>query len=426
MVGFRSYVTDAIKDWEMLYCKRPERQLSHKDEHVALSDDDERTGILRELIRDYFVSFEGWITEEVVLFIYSSYPSDLLLELTKSGSTSRFLNVIHEHWKPTFLQWVNLLWLVCGKACEFFTDLLYLLPERQQPVESGRRAQIDMGFIGEVLFRDMISMNSYSWRTCTHVIGAYLPYPDECSFGWEHFEMLCKLSSKLSAIDAGFVFRSLLLYRAHRRRNCECGYARGEESCMCEQKSIRNGWIRSGNDELESDPFKEYACVILKLILEMHHVEAVVTTLRWTEEEQDDFVKSACERVFCAPVYIEIYQNLRQGRKPTKEQEYPRTLTDAERLGNTTRNLDNDYNHSLAQHGGCVKRNCKQSMKTLCANLSCKQHCELAYKRCKVHRYFPQGIEYPEENRRRNIRKKSSISMYRGRPEPVAIDVDAI
>lgn len=389
---FHSHVNDAVADWRIQH----ERALRAYNNNRGLAEPTGDKGlslVLRSFMNNCQVSFKGWVTEEVAAFVIIAYPRELLMEVCEHGMYSAFLDGIHVDWKPTFLDWAHLLWLVCGNACELFADLLYLLPASQKT---------DKGTMGRVLFCDMIEKGIFSEVTCRSIIAVFLKYPMEGTFARFHEKEMDDLSKFLSPFGIGLVFRSLLLHRARDER-CDCGYMRGEEDCTCHAKYIRNHYSGPSGLQLDDDLQKEYACVLMKLICERHDAMVIDVEMRWTKQHRDEFLVSACEYIFSQQAYTELFQNLSKGEKPTLQQKNCRALSGDEITANSVRSRDRDFSHTMAQHGGCVQSNCKQMMKTGCVNVCCKQHCQkIGTRSCKVHRMY-EPKEEPNYLQRKKI-----------------------
>lgn len=377
-LGFRSIVTDAITDWEGLF--RSKKNEVPPEPEMDPRTEENRAIILGELLTRYFVTFEGWVMEEILLFAVCCYSRKLLCRVTQKGGFSKFLDVLFGDWKPSFYDWMQFLWEFCGHASEMFADVVYLLPPHQKE---------EKVIMGKVLFNDFIKNGVMPESSCASVIGALVEYPMESWYARKHEDQIHLLSKFLSSVEVGLLCRSLVVHRARLRHDCHCGYKSNEEDCVCLENRVRDDRGRPKGYGLENDFDKEYAFVIMKLILERHDKEAVVQSCRWTQEEIDEFVRSACEIVFSEGVYKEIYQNIHLGKTPRLKQKNARKLSMRERDNNTTRNVDQDYSHSFAQHGGCVSSGCKQASKSGCANVSCKQHCvKYGYINCRVHRNY--------------------------------------
>lgn len=396
-MAFRTAVLDALDEWDELLRDRA-ANLRRTDPNP--DSDEFRCGLLKELHEHHCVSFRHWRAEEVLVFVIVAFSRSELLKLTTSGRVATFFNVLHEKWHPSFTNWVHVLWRFTGQAHEFFCDLLFLMPPRQRPPYHE---------MGRVLFHDVIAEEIMPRKTAVSVIGALVEWPLERTMVSKHADRIYDLSMRLTPDETGFLCRSLIMYRARELNSgCGCGYERDESYCICSMRYIKNNYTGKKGMDLEHDRDKEYACALCRIIIE-HHAEhgRQVPAARWTEEQTEEFIMSTCDEVFSEQIYIELFQNLKAGRKPRLRQRYPRSLSDYEIKNNSLRSIDSDYNHGFAQHAGCVTQNCKQAWKTDCENTSCNTHCfRTGLVQCRVHRnYEPLGL--PNYRPRKNIARIS-------------------
>lgn len=390
-MAYRSVVLEAMDDWEEVLKLRVRALKNPQD----AERDDFRASVLEEVRRERFVSFTGWRPEEIYIFTLVAYPRPELLHLTRNGKVSKFFDLLHEKWNPSFFDWTLLLWLFSGRAHEFFTDLLWLLPKRQRAKEAE---------MGRVLFSGMIKGDFMDHRTASSTIAALVSWPLESTFASDHEREIYALCQDMTAAETGFVCRSLIRYRCRDKNGCQCGYNVGEDFCVCRINYIKNNYRGPKGENLEYDLEKEYACALLGKVLENHEPGMCNARDQWTEQQRDEFVRSACEFVFSEQVYIELYQNLHSSKRPTLQLEHPRILSKREFQFNSVRSSDGDYDHTFAQHSGCVSRGCKQFVKQGCKNTSCKQHCEKGLRSCRVHRVYLVNSNMPTYNIRPNIK----------------------
>lgn len=403
-LGLHTHVTDTVSEWKELYDANMRSFINacsmlHPDapKPPHPTQDCIRARTLRVLIRDFYVSFTDWCAEEVLAFAFCACPLENLKIATEAGNTLEFLSVLHRNWDPLFLDWAYFLWEFTGRACELFADVLFLMPKEQKP---------DKTVLGKVLFMDMVNLNLVPPAACASFIGALVPHPRESTYARKHEEVIESYSKLLRPQEIGLICRSLVLYRSRDYATCECGYNRGEFECTCMKKQQELNPIEVPWDPLAFDLDKEYAAILMSLILSRNGIQVLEDELRWTREERDEFIRSACEVVFSEAIYTEIYQNLNHGELPRLKQRFPRKITDSERRSNMTRNFDNDYDYSTANHAGCVARACKQSMKKDCANMSCRQHCTRHGRLiCKEHRNYSVKPLSAETERKRIFRR---------------------
>lgn len=392
-MAFRTAVLDTLDEWDELLRERVGK-LTRNDPNP--DSDEFRSDVLQELHEYRCVSFRHWRAEEVLVFVFIAFPRNELLRLTSAGKVSKFFGLLHQKWFPSFLEWMHVLWRFTGQAHEFFSDLLFLMPDNQK---------VTYRQMGRVLFRDIVNEDIMPRKTVPSVIGALIEWPLESTMVIQHARHICDLSRLLTPDETGFLCRSLIMYRAREPNNgCGCGYERDERYCVCAMRYIKNNYTGKKGMDLEFDRDKEYACALCRIIIEIHAERgSAVPEALWSEPQTEEFIRSACDEVFSEQIYIELFQNLKRGRMPSLRQLYPRALSDYETKNNTIRAIDRDYHHGFAQHAGCVKQNCKQAWKTGCENTSCNTHCfKYGRRECRAHRnYEPLGLpEYPP---RKNI-----------------------
>lgn len=366
--NFRTPLADALEEWEANF---PRVAKQNKLPSNGLHTDTARANLLLQFRESCALNFERWIPMEILIYCSQALPRSELLRLTQEGNTSQFLKVLHNQWNPSFHDWIQVLWTFCGRAHEFFGDLVYLLPDEQRP---------DPHMMGRVFFKDM----QLSRETAADIAGALIKWPSENTFAVLHSKLLFHLSKQLSPAETGYLCRSLILYRIMARCKCQCGYKEGEQICVCERLVL----------SLDLD--KEYARALYELVLADHGQEKPRVEDRWDQSAREEFIVSACEYVFSEPTYREIYQHLQGGHMPTRSQDHPRELTDWEVRNNVFRSADGDYDSSMAQHSGCVVSGCKQMTKKECTNITCKTHCcQIGMQDCRVHRHYPKRPKPP-------------------------------
>lgn len=366
--AFRAPLVDALEEWDAHF---PRAAKQKKLPPNGLHSDVVRADLLRHLRESYALNFGRWIPMEVFVYCSRTLPRSELVRLTREGQASQFLAVLYDGWDPSFHDWMQALWVFCGRAHEFFGDLVFLLPEKQRP---------EPHVMGRVLFKDV----QLSREAAADVAGALIKWPDESTFAIPHSKQIFHLSKQLSAGETGYLCRSLILYRVMLRCKCQCGYEEGEESCQC------------GRLDFSLDQDKEYARALYGLILADHVQEKLRLEDRWSQSDRDEFIVNACEYVFSEPAYKEIYQHLQGGQMPTRLQKHSRKLTDWEVRNNVYRSADGDYDSSMAQHSGCIVRGCKQMTKKECANVACKTHCcQIGMQDCRGHRHYPKRPKPP-------------------------------
>lgn len=390
-LGYSSVTLDCMRTFQFAL---QEMQEDQKDP-VNIFDDHGRTRILQMILKVYRISFKDWDYVDMCVFLMFTYPREIFQKVMRHHGGSQFINLVYDNWRPPFNKYAFAMWEYVRRDADLFGDWLFLLPNDQKP------SKLELG---KVLFSDLVVSGTVSEKECPSIAGALIPYPLESLFAREHEVEIDRLSTALDADEVGLLCRSLFLHRAIERSLCTCAYrerANEMAECTCFGNDGEDGAERV--IKLSNDLDKEYATVIFKLILERHDRDAVDHTRRWTQEQRDSFLSSACDYVFCKEVYTEIYQNLHVGKKPTVAQQNARPLTQVEIRTNVARSADGDYDFSIAHHGGCVVRACPQAMKQGCANVCCKTHCkQLGYNTCNAHRHYrPHGA--PKYMPRRSI-----------------------
>lgn len=375
MTFFRTPVHDAVEEWEERFPAIAENADMKKD---GTFSDNLRSHLLQELRSLWFLNFEGWRAEEVLVFLFKTYPREELVRLTKSGNTSAFLEQVHDDWKPRFVDWMHVLWRFSGRSHEFFADIVFLLPPSQKAPEAET---------GRVLFRELIWQKILPEGACASLTGTLIQWPRESTLGLRHAKEIYHLAKELSSVEAGFLCRSLVMFRA--MAMCTCGYARNEPECVC------------GKMDLRFDLDQDYVTILFQKILSDHEPNKVVVEDRWNEEQAEEFLRSACEYVFSDLVYKEIVHDAMHGKKTNLKQNCPRPLTNYEKKHQRAR----DCKAHMAEHNNCVHSGCPQMIKTGCTNLSCKTHCTShGMEHCHTHRFYtPKAMPtYPS---RRSIRQ---------------------
>lgn len=318
---------------------------------------------LYQLREHWCLTFDGWRPHEVLVFIATTYPREQLVQLTKSRRNSQFLRQIHHEWRPRFVDWMTVLWRFCGAAHELFADLVFLLPQGQRAPDPE---------MGRVFFRDLVWRSVIPEAACADIAGALIEWPMESTLGLRHAKAIYHLAKDLSPEETGFLCRSLVLMRS--MRNCTCGYARNEPECVC------------GGSNLQLDLDQDYVTALFPLILADHAQTKVVVEDRWDEEQQEDFLRSACEHVFSEQTYKEIVHDVMHGRMARKMQKYPRQLTKKEKWRKPKKAQCKSH---MIDHKNCVHHNCAQMIKSGCTNLSCKTHCtSRGMQECHTHRHY--------------------------------------
>lgn len=386
-------VRTAIADWHNLFENRLRYHIENYEADNAPNNlnpppphptsDEGRTQILCDLQKNYFVSFSGWSPEEIEFFVRLAYPRHLLMNMTQAAEQPMFFSLVYITWQPTYFEWVIFLWKFTGHACELFADVLFLIPDDRKP---------PLSEMAKILFCDMIEAGYYTEPTCMSVAMAVIPYSREPSCARSHAKRIIMYASALSPRQVGLVIRSLLMGHAQ-PKDCRCGYVPDQPYCQC----VRFG-ISGRNRVLELDRGREYACILLKLILaELQAPTLHQTALNWTDEMRDVMIASACDYVLSEPAYVSVFKNVVLGwskPSPPLRQTHPRVPTliekDTHRFGNPFA----DYENARFQTGSCVVSNCKQAAKADCANVSCKTHCEDFIFICHVHRTYPSGDKY--------------------------------
>lgn len=355
---FRSTVADALEEWEHHF--PTPRGLGFKRSD---SVEDVYSDRLHQLREHWCLTFEGWRTDEVLVFMCMTYPREQLVVLTKSRRNSQFLRQIHDEWKPRFEEWANVLWRFCGASHELFGDLIFLLPESQRASEAE---------MGRALFRDLVRKNVIPEGACPDIAGALIEWPLESTLGINHAKTIYHLAKELSPEETGFLCRALVLYRS--MKNCKCGYERNQRECLC------------GGQSLAFDPDQDYVTALFPQILEDHVVTKVIVEDRWDEDQQEEFLRSACEYVFSEAVYNEIVHDVLHGKIAQKTQLHPRELTNRERR---RRPQSAQRKPHMIDHKTCVHHRCAQMIKGGCKNLSCKTHCKAqGMLECHIHRHY--------------------------------------
>lgn len=335
--------------------------------------------VLEELRTHSFLSFEGWRAEEVLVYLCETYPLEELKRLTRSRKTSQFLEQVHEDWNPRFLDWMHVMWRFSGLSHELFADIVYLLPDSQKASDAET---------GRVLFRELIWQKVLPEGACASLAGALIQWPRESTLGMRHATDIYHLAKDLSPQETGFLCRSLVMFRAMSK--CQCGYERNEQQCIC------------GKMSLKYDPDQDYVTVLFQQILADHAPTKVIVEDRWSEEQAEEFLRSACEYVFSEPAYNEIVHAVLHGKRAKLKQQHPRSLTPFEK---EHRGKNWDCKPHMVEHNTCVHEGCPQMIKAGCANLSCKTHCTKdGMLECHTHRYYtPRPLpKYPQ---RRSIRQ---------------------
>lgn len=399
-MAYRSVVLEAIDDWDEVLNIQARKLRDPRDAEI----DDFRRSVLDEIIHHRGVSFAGWHLEEVSIFITVAFPRRELRRLIGNGDVSKFFDLLHETWRPSFFNWAFLLWKFTGNAHDFFTDLLFLMPQAQ------RASPAEMG---KVFFSEMIRKDIMRHTTLSSIIAAFVSWPLESTYVTVHEKEVASLSQLLTAWDTGILCRSLIRHRC--RKHCQCGYDVKEDHCVCMMRYLdglrrgRRRGVGSGGrptprgEDFEGDMQKEYACALLKVVLENHLPGKRDTRLAWGPDERDEFVQSSCEYIFSDEVYVELYQNFHSSRKPTRELREPRALSQKEIHNNKFRSRDKDYDNTFAQHSGCVHPGCKQNVKQHCTNTCCKLHCDNGTRSCRVHRVYLGAEHLPNYDVRPNI-----------------------
>ncbi|KAI0565720.1 hypothetical protein FGB62_16g158 [Gracilaria domingensis] len=374
--GYDSEVLDAIRMFHFALQDVPK----NIEEELSPLTDSGRAKLLREVLDTRRISFAEWDYDEVCVFLMLTYAKPMFRECCQCAGGSKFMNLVYKNWQPSFELHAFTMWEYSKRDSVLFGHWLYLLPSEQQPSKQ------DMG---KVLFSTMVTSGMLTENDCASVTGALLLYPLESMYAREHEQEIDKYSMLLEPEEVGLICRSLFLHRAIERSSCRCNYRDPSNSlnrCQCGDGSMEHN---SSSIKLSNDLDKEYASAIFQLVLERHHQSAVAFNRRWSQKSRDEFLRSACERIFCKEVYTEIYQNLHSGKKPTVQQRNPRPLTVVEIRTNVARSADLDYDPSFANHNGCVVRSCPQSTKKECSNVSCKTHCHgLGFKNCNAHRMY--------------------------------------
>lgn len=360
MTFFRTPVHDAVEEWEERFPAIAEKLGLNKD---GTFSEDARSEFLQELRDHWFLSFEGWCAEEVLVFLFKTYPREELVRLTKSGKSSAFLAQVHDEWKPRFVDWMHVLWRFSGCSHEFFADIVFMLPGSQKAPEAET---------GRVLLRELIWQKILPEGACASLAGTLIQWPRESTLGLRHAKEIYHLAKELSSVETGFLCRSLVMFRAMAK--CNCGYVRNEPECIC------------GKMDLTFDLDQDYATILFQKILSDHVSNKVVVEDRWDEEQAEEFLRSACEYVFSERVYTEIVHDVMHGKKTTLKQNYPRRLGNYEKKHQYKAGVCKPH---MVEHNNCVHSGCPQMIKTGCANLSCKTHCAShGMEHCHTHRFY--------------------------------------
>lgn len=387
--------------------------------------DEARTAMLRELHARYYVTINMWTEEEVELFVRLAFPRQLLLDLTRKGEPSAFLALVFDMWRPDFFQWVLFLWNLSGHACEFFADILFVMPDNQKPSFQQR---IMYNIIGKVLFHDMVIAGHFRPHTCASLISAIFPFSRERSCARKHADFLSFLWEDLSVETIGFIIRCIIIHLAQ-PADCACGYSLGAVNCTC--------FTADGGGNVlifEYDVNREYICILLKLTIERlsDQRKYLRTPQGWTDHERDVLIMSACNFVFTDATYIAVYNNLvatglnADFVKPTIRLPNPRPISHEEEdmmFGGRDRDVEN----GKIQTGSCVVLNCRQISKENCRNVSCQTHCSQGIISCHVHRFYPTSHLQDNYIARRNVMKNRGTPVeLRKNEKLIARDADDI
>lgn len=367
MVGVNTALFDALDDW--VAAIQNANSAAEARRAIWPGDDRARADVLQHLHARRCVSFRGWSTEEVLIFVLRTYRAAELVDLCAANAHSTFFAALYTQWNPCLSDWLLLLWRFCGTSCLQFARIVAL---------DVNIARLHPARLGEALFRDLPEeLGEGALQT---VLGTLVMYPNEDSLARFHEADIHELTLGMTSAEIGRVYQRLLLYRA-RPKHCRCGTQRGQRGCTC---TLR----------LDYDVQKEFACALLRLVLERHGKGSQEV---WTVEEGVEFLRAACDVVFSDGVYRELYQNLGLDKdKMTMKApplRNPRELNAEEQQNNYNRIVDDDYHSGVAQHGGCVAKNCKQAFKADCVNMCCKQHCaNMGLLKCMVHHQRGQAL----------------------------------
>ncbi|KAI0561287.1 hypothetical protein FGB62_88g012 [Gracilaria domingensis] len=374
--GCESEVFNAVREFHFAIGNLPEDLKPDESPDT----DSGRAFLLGKVFDTGLVSFAHWDYDEICAFLFCTYPKYMFRDCCRIAGGSKFVEMVYINWQPPFELYACAMWEYTKRDAVLFGHWLYLLPNTQRPSKQE---------MGKVLFSTMLVSGMLTEDDCASIAGALILYPQETMYAREHEQEIDKYSLSLEPCEVGLLCRSLLIHRATERFLCTCNYRdRSNDMVRCECADI-NGEQDMPHIKLVNDLDKDYATVIFQLILERHHYDAVAFDRRWSQENRDDFLRSACEYVFCQEVYTEIYRKLHCGRRPRVEQRNPRTLTESESPTSVSRTADPNYDPNFGSHNGCVVPSCRQSTKKECANVSCRTHCiGLGYHRCNAHRSY--------------------------------------
>lgn len=399
----RVEVTVAVSDWHVMHQHRV-REFNKSDKTgVDPNSDAGRTKLFDYLVHQRGLNFRLWSPEEVSFFMQVAFPREILRKATVEATQPEFLVHIFHTWKPYLIDWLTLLWDYCGHACEFYGDILYLLPHNQrgEPKDMLRH-----------LFRWLPRRKLYTEWTCVSIACALVPYAKSPSCARVHAEYINNAISVLPPYHVGLVIRSVILGLAQ-PRDCSCGYKVDEPYCRCIHPDTRR------NTALNLDSGQVFAIILLRLVMErIHNIPTFHPDCKpWTVNMRDEMIQSACEHVFTQPTYIIVYRTVtRATSTPTAPLKFPRRTFDGSKQvdphdehflfheenkedAEEFRNRQLDFDNSAAQTGGCVVASCKQQAKDGCANVACKTHCQDFFFVCHVHRNYPDPKEYqPRKN----------------------------
>lgn len=422
LVFFPISVRTAVKDWYDLYSSRLESFMVNGEGGVPLNDlsipfhpesDDGRAESLAILRNEHQLSFVGWIPEEVEFFVRLAFPRALLMDLTREAKRPKFFEDLYLSWRPSFFEWVIFLWEISGNACELFGDMLFLIPDDRRPPKSE---------MAKVLFVDMIDAGYYTEITCVSIALAVIEYARELSGARAHAKAIVAFAASLTPRQVGFVIRSLIMGLGQ-PRDCECGYAPGQAFCNC----IRQG-LRGSSPIFNYDPGREYACIVLRLVIEQLQMPSLAMTRvasDWTDEMRDDMIASACDFVFTEATYFTLYKTVVTGwsePRPPILQTKPRRLNPDEediRLGDPQL----DFENGKFQTGACIVSNCKQIAKDNCENVCCGTHCIEFLFACRAHRTNAWDTEYQP---RKNVEFFTNDHRSKARNPPIPRDREFI